>query len=207
MSNIDKDKWFNWYKNILLYLKHRDEKPLVELSQDAFIKELISHNLINIKSKNIQVILALPGQKYSTLNNDMRKKVNEVLANDDVDELMYVCDITLVGEKGINNNLTIKRMLKDFETDNPRLWVQIRPYTLFINNLPASSESVVHRRLDQADIKAELETTRTPIAGIPKIKEWDPQVVWLGARSGEIIAVDRLSGSVGYQTILRRVIL
>ena len=62
-------------------------------------------------------------------------------------------------------------MVKDFEADNPKIWVQVRPYTLFINNLPESSESVLHRRLDQDAIKAELEEMRTPLVGLPRVRQ------------------------------------
>ena len=207
MSATDKEKWYNWYGNILRYLKYRKETPTEELSKEALVKEMINSNLVNIKSETIQIILTHPGQKYSTIANESKKKINEVLRDDSVDELIYLADITFIGERGVTYQESVKKALEDFKSTNNRIWVQIRPYTIFTLDILASTESARHRRLDQEEVKKELEETFTPLVSLPRIKEWDPQVVWIGARAGEIIAVDRLSGSVGIQTVLRRVIL
>jgi DNA-directed RNA polymerase subunit H (RpoH/RPB5) len=207
MSNLEKEQWYNWYKNIVLYFKYRGETLPNVLSKEAFVKEMINSNLVNIKTDKIHVILTAPKQKFSSLNNDMKKKINEILLADSVDEIMYICDITLVGEKGVNYNQTVKKVLEEFKDNNDRIWVQMRPYSLFINNIPECSEIVKHRRLDQKAVREELELTHTPLVSLIRTKEWDPPVVWLGARAGEIIAVERLSGSVGTQTVLKRVIL
>ena len=207
MSVQEKEQWFNWYKNILLYFKYRSENVTEELTKDELIKTMINQNLVNIKSKKIHLILSTPKQKYSLINNEMKKKITEVLLADKVEEIMYVADITLVGEKGASNNQAIKKILDDFKDINKNIWVQIRPYTLFINNIPKCLEITKHRRLDQDKVKEELELTHTVPSSLIKTHEWDPPVAWLGARAGEIISVDRLSGSVGIQTILKRVIL
>ena len=65
MSIQEKEEWYNYYKNILLYFKYRNETVKEELSKEDLIKEMISHNLVNIKSKKIQVILTSPKQKFS----------------------------------------------------------------------------------------------------------------------------------------------
>jgi DNA-directed RNA polymerase subunit H (RpoH/RPB5) len=207
MSNPEKEQWYNWYKNIVLYFKYRGETLPNVLSKEAFVKEMINGNLVNIKTDKIHVILTAPKQKFSTLNNDMKKKINEILLAESAEEIMYICDIMLVGEKGVNYNQTIKKVLEEFHDTNDKIWVQIRPYSLFINNIPECTEVVKHRKLDQDNIRAELELTHTPLISLIRTKEWDPPVAWLGARAGQIIAVDRLSGSVGTQTVLKRVIL
>lgn len=207
MSAADKEKWHNWYKNILQYLKYRKESPTEELSKDALVKEMINNNLVHIKTKKICIILTYPGQKYSSIANESKKKINDVLHQDKVEELLYIADITFIGDKGVTYQASIKKMLVDFKSTNPNIWVQIRPYSIFTIDILTSTESVKHRRLEQEVIKKELEESYIPLISLPRIKEWDPQAVWIGARAGEIIAVDRLSGSVGIQTVLRRVVL
>ena len=163
--------------------------------------------IFHVERKKIHVILTVPKQKFSSLNTDMKKKINEILLADSAKEIMYVCDIMLVGEKGVTYNQTIKKLVDEFKATNDKVWVQIRPYSLFINNIPKCLEVVKHRKLDQDAIKKELELTHTPLASLIRTKEWDPPVSWLGAKVGEIIAVERLSGSVGTQTVLKRVIM
>jgi DNA-directed RNA polymerase subunit H (RpoH/RPB5) len=207
MSVQEKEEWYNYYKNILLYFKYRGEVVKEELSKEDLIKEMISHNLVNIKSKKIQIILTSPKQKYSGLNNETKKKITEVLNNDKVEELMYICGVTLAKKDNATQLKTIDNLLQDFQHINDKIWVQIRPYTTFINNIPECFEVVKHYRLNQEDVKKELELTHTPVSSLMKIHEWDPPVTWLGARAGEVIGIQRLSGSIGEQTILRRVVL
>lgn len=207
MSITDKDRWYNWYKNIIKYLQYRKETPLEELTKEDVVKGMINNNLINIKSKKIQIILTNPNGKYSSINNESKKKINEVLAVDKVEELIYLADITYIGDKGVIISSTVKKLLDEVSSNNPNIWVQIRPYTLMTNDVLASTEMVPHYRIDQSKIKAELEETMTPLSSLPMIKEWDPGVAWIGARAGEIIGIERLSGSVGSQMIYRRVVL
>ena len=207
MSTTDKGMWYNWYKNIVQYFKYRDETPDKILSKEEVVREMINNNMVHIKNKKIHVILTYPGQKFSNISADSKKKITDILNKDEVDELMYLADITFVGDKGQMFQESVKKMITDLKHINNRIWVQIRPYTIFTMDILASTESVKHKRIDQEKVKKDLEETMTPITSLPRIKEWDPQVVWIGGKAGEIISVERLSGSVGYQSILRKIVL
>jgi DNA-directed RNA polymerase subunit H (RpoH/RPB5) len=75
------------------------------------------------------------------------------------------------------------------ETDAVRT---LRAFDLFATELPMTDACVCARHsIASAAERAGLVASRFDIAGLPRISKNDPQVVWIGGRSGDLIRIDR----------------
>jgi DNA-directed RNA polymerase subunit H (RpoH/RPB5) len=131
----------------------------------------------------------------------VKKKIKD-LASKGVSEIVYVNGLRYVSEKPDSNITKANAIVADY----PDTWIQFRPYTTFNLVKPESTLIPPHTIITKEELLRQLGMMYIDISTIPLIHEWDPIIVWIGGRKGDIIQVDRLSASVGRSTFYRIVI-
>lgn len=177
------------FDNIKEFIKYRYNVDYKDtgFNEQAFRAD--EYTKIHIPSTTI-LLFNDSSTKYKSINAETRKLIKD----------------NIKGKKEL-----ILIMNKDIEemdiNDYPDVWVQVRRITTFYINVPRCKQIPRHtREADQDSIQKSLSGWYTNTKSIPRISLFDPPVVWLGARKGDIISVDRPSVSSGYQTIYRVVV-
>ena len=205
---MNKEYIYNVYKNLFKYLSYRNKNIPVILDRKDFFEEFDTTNIVLIKSDDIIIILTKPNTKYSTFLSESKKKIKDICnANENIKELLYICDINYIALKTNTSLNLVKKSIIEFKELYPHIWFQIRPYKIFILDIPNCTIIPKHRIISNTEAKKMLDIEHNRKNEIPQIYEWDTPVTWLGARAGEFIEIDRLSPVVGIQKIIRHVIL
>lgn len=182
------------YLNVFKYIKGRKlvtEDVIIPFYD--FISKATSDQRIIINTDKSIIVIAIPDTKYATLNIDSRKYIKD-LCKKDKEEILYICDIFNMGDKRVSNSVVIKKLLDDINIINNKIFVQIRNYRNFIIDIISSNVVPKHRIVEDKDeFKKTLKNMHIKLSSIPKILDCDTPIVWLGARPGDVIEVDRPS--------------
>lgn len=122
---------------------------------------------------------------------DSINKENEVL-----DELIIIADESNFLKKNFKEIL-LPYKKKEVHNDHTGISAIYNAYpTIYFRfNLPKSSSVNHHSIMTKEEIKKELESEYINISQLPTIFEYDPNIVWIGARHGDVVKIMRLYGS------------
>ena len=202
---MNRENIYKIYGNLLIYLDRRGKTVPAKLSKKDCIGELNSDNMIVIRSDNVVIALTKYGSKYSTLLAESKKRIKELCDSDGITELLYICDVSYTGLKTNTSLNLIHKIIQEIKQEFKKVWLQIRSYQTFQYIIPDCIDVPEHRIVPLEDAEEMLKKEYKKKSSILQIYEWDNPVVWLGARSGDFVEVDRYTPSVGMQKILRYV--
>lgn len=203
---MDKKYYYHIYNNLFEYLVYRNKKLPKKLTQLEFNESFDADNLIVIYADDIAIILTKHGSKYAVLGADGKRKIKDISTKNKLSEILYICDINYVADKTATSLTSTNKMLQDLKQTYPDIWFQIRPYKTFELNIPQSVAVPKHTIASKEDVDKLLNVEHKTKNSIPQIYEWDPPICWLGGRSGQFVEVERYSGIIGIQKVIRHII-
>lgn len=186
---MEVDLW-QIYINLQVLLKYREWRVIPEkVDHETFAKIMKTNKHINIVGKNRY------GQDSTiVLTNHTSNIANHTKDFDSVISPLNG-EIILVSNKVLTNNI------REYAA---KLHKNISSY-MFFNFaivMPLAPMVPVHRILtDQNEINMILENISK--INLPKININDAQIIWLGAKIGDIIEITRLSEATGYSMTYR----
>lgn len=196
------------YINIHQFIKYRYDVEISPLSREEFTKSYLSNKYIDIKTKDVVIILTMDGGEYSGTGAAIKKiLVKYMKQSPSLKELILVSrfNFIVVNNGVIADLVAAKKLVSDLTSgDDRQIWVQVRPKSIFYTVIPSITWLSPHRRIDQSIITG-TGSKWIDIKTLPRIEEFDPYVTWIGARAGEVIEIDRYTPSVGKQSIYRLV--
>lgn len=205
---MNKEYIYNVYKNLFKYLSYRNKSIPDILDRKDFFEEFDITNIILIKSDDIVIILTKPNTKYSTFLSESKKKIKDICnSNETIREFLYICDVNYIALKTNTSLNLVKKTIIELKYIYPNIWFQIRPYKIFVLDIPNCTVIPKHRIISTTKVKQMLDIEYNRKNEIPQIYEWDTPVTWLGAKAGDYVEIDRISPAVGIQTIIRHVII
>jgi DNA-directed RNA polymerase subunit H (RpoH/RPB5) len=189
----------NIYNNLFIYLKYRNIKAKTQqLDGASFTKTMHNDGYVNIVGDGIVILLIHPDKKYSKLDMNMKTLVKKYSG---CDELLIVSKISYTVEQNITKIKGIISSIPDCKT-----LINFRSYMTFIYDIPNHILSVGHKIINKEDIKTDFGLVYLSIKELPKIYDHDPQSTWLGAKTGDIIEIERISPVAGATIVYREVI-
>lgn len=196
------------YINIHQFIKYRYDTDVTPLSQKEFTKTYMSNKYIDIKTKDVVIILTLDNSDYSGTGAATKKLLVKYMKQSPaLKELILVSNFNfiMINNGVIADLVAAKKLINDLtSTDDSKIWVQVRPKSIFYTVIPSITWIPVHRRIDQSII-TNTASRWIDVKTLPRIDEFDPYVTWIGAKVGEVIEIDRYTPSVGKQSIYRLV--
>ncbi len=126
-----------------------------------------------------------------------------------LDEVLLIVDDAFLSKKNVLD------VVRSFQKDGPEgedpvgaqgAFYTVRPYHNFMCNIPAAQIVPKHQILAPNQVKAFLEWHKLKLGSLPLIRDSDPPVVWLGARPGQVILIERDSETSVRAEVLRRVV-
>ena len=206
---MDGPTYYNYYKNIILYIAHRGLTATYEspLTEKEFTRVFEGKWFVNIPTEESLIIMTHPLHKYGTFNAETKKLVKTYLGKSVYSECLLICEIVYHRDDKLHmSKQLVHKMQKEINTLFPSVWMQVRPYSVFIANIPIREGASVHSLPDQEKAMQELKIERREVNELSSINIWDPPIVWLGGRRGQIIEVNRITPSVGLIRILHVIV-
>ena len=196
------------YTNIIEYLKYRGlNVPKNILSKQQLYNVLDTEYVHVIFSDNIVILLTSAyNSKYSIVGADGKRKVKEILSKGKYTELIYICDINYINSKTNTSINSIERILSELKILYSNVYIQFRPYSTFEFIVPYCDAVSKHRLVTKEYVMEYLNKQQQKIGSLPKIHDYDPPIVWLGAKKGDFVEIDIPSESVGVSERIRLVI-
>lgn len=221
------------YQNVRAMLEYRKVDVISsKLDQTKLISQIEGTDYVVIYGKRnaddirggamVAAIIILPNSKYSTKTQDFAKLILSIQNSKEMsDPNIKFHNVVVV----INNtsrvkaakatedsnrsglsSLIQKKINSVINVDPSLLLVEVYNYRLFLIELPKHAVSQVHTIVDAEELKLVVDTLRKPINEFPRIMVGDPQIVWLGARPGQVIKIMRMSDSAGVFPTYRLVV-
>ena len=158
------------------------------LSNELFDKHMNSNNLINIpfidtsNKKRIQIILLCEGNIIKT--DDLKKIFNKM--NKEQAQVMII----------------LEKYLRDASVDQlaesyPNLEIKYYLHKNFVTIIPEYSLCSKHTILSPEEANRVLIDLATELHLLQKIHDNDPQIIWIGAKEGDIVQLESKSQITG----------
>jgi len=196
------------YTNMPKFLQYRGvQTTYVFAPIDKFAGTLNSYEHVKIngervdsrgKKQLVYIVILSPGSKYATRAPDFRKLYNTLAKSTDPTEVMFV------SEQELTNH--IRKQMDDIRRENPNVYIEAYTYDKFMIVYPEHVAIPPHRIATQTEVDQYYNDFGIAREDMPKIMVSDTPVMWLGAKSGDVISVTRRSESAGYSAIMRHVI-
>ena len=198
------DLYERLYKNIGVFVKFRYNHSIPVKTKKDIYRELIKNDYItiDIPTADATILFTYADGKYNGINSTSRKLIKDKV-NKKSKEIMHIIHCPINSD----NLPAIYKFIGDIHKDlSQNIWVQIRSIACFEYNLPKQRQIPTHLKIDKKDLEEVLNKVYIDIKIIPKIREFDPPIVWLGLKPKEYVKVIRQSISSGTTTVYRQVI-
>jgi DNA-directed RNA polymerase subunit H (RpoH/RPB5) len=127
-------------------------------------------------------------------NKNIKKIIDTALANESVDEIIIIAEKMHFNKKPfIDIVQEFKRHEKSKDFDGEKPIFNAYPSINFLFDLPNHCMVPKHRIMTDAEIQSELFSEYIKKNDIYTIYEFDPPIVWLGGREGQVVEVIRQS--------------
>lgn len=117
-----------------------------------------------------------------------------------IDTLLLVLDDIMLHKK------TIIDTIRAAEEKNKTVRYVLASHRSLATKIPDAACVPTHRILDEDSFQAYIKRERLTEHGIPTIIETDPPLVWIGARPGDRVEIERISENAGIGIAIRTVI-
>lgn len=202
-------------------LLSEDKLTLEQISQTMEASDYITIYGYRAKSDirvaaGVAALIVSRDSKYSTRTQDFDKLITSIGNNASMktclnragtafvniiviinNTLRKVAKTTDEDGKSTLSSLLQKKINLSINIDPTALLVEVYNYKLFSINILNHFLSQPHAITSDSELKLVTEILRKPVNEFPKINISDPQVVWLGARVGQVVKISRVSDSAG----------
>ncbi len=194
------DNQFTRYQNILTFAKDWRKYEVVsdvlstELFRDAIQRDeyvIIECNDLK-KNRNVLIYLFEKNSKYSTSSQDLRKLLKKI---------KDPCDVILITYAAFN--VYGRKAISTFKHLNIFTYLHV----IFDLVIPHGPLCYPHRILSKEEVLNLCnEDLCCYLPNLPKIFDEDPQCIWIGAESGDVVEIKMLSDISG-ETIHYRAVV
>ena len=133
-----------------------------------------------------------PVSKYATKSPDFKLLIKQKIGNKKLEDKL---DFIFISELTVSN--FIEKVIIGMRQEYPNLYAEFYNYNKFIVEIPKVASIPLHEFAQDDEVNELLSDYYKTKADFPKIKVYDPPVVWLGARPGDIIKIHRISETAG----------
>jgi DNA-directed RNA polymerase subunit H (RpoH/RPB5) len=191
------------YQNLIEFTNYRKLKLLNEkLTLDKFKKIILSRdNIILLKCQHLKDntlcnVLLLPSN-----NNHIEKKIPLKKFTNNNPDFENISKFIVITEKIILDSNILNPQNYKFIIENHIM----KNFRIIVPNYHVlTSKHEIVCNIDEKERVKNLDLNEI-ITQLPKISICDPQIIWLGARIGDIIRIHRTSNSTGRQLYYRLV--
>ena len=156
--------------------------------------QITAENSVPRGSRNIVYILILSNDDNGDIkkNKILKKNIDTIDKYDVLDELIIIADEIQFGKKSFIDCII---GLKQNESKKTAIY-NAYPSKFFRCDIPNIVNIYYHRIISDEEIIKELSSEYISIANIPTIYTYDPIIVWIGGRPGNVVEIIRNSQTI-----------
>ena len=115
-------------------------------------------------------------------------------------------DVILISSSNVGTHMY--KFINKINNEQPTTqMIYIYKYDLFKIIVPEYSLAPKYTILSDEEVKKQLETVHLTRYSLPKILETDPQMIWIGAKAGQVVRYEYLSEitihNIGYSIVIK----
>jgi DNA-directed RNA polymerase subunit H len=163
------------------------------IKNNGFI-QITAKNLAPRNSRDVVYILILSNEDNGDIkkNKILKKNIDMIDKYDVLDELIIITDEIQFAKKSFIDCIMA---LKQNESKNTAMY-NAYPSKFFRCDIPNIVNIYLHRILSDEEIIKELSSEYIATANIPTIYTYDPIIVWIGGRPGDVVEIIRNSQTI-----------
>lgn len=225
MNNINQTI-YNIYKNIQVFYKYRnlisldthmsDEELNTTIQRNKFIilkaihqkdesnKDLINEIISKPSKKDNKLdihvyylVILYPNAEYDSKRAEFKKLMNMIT--------YPRSDVLLISSSKIGTHM--QKFINKINEEHPTQTVYSYGYSLFKTIVPEYSLAPKYKILTNEEIKKQLDSMHITIHSLSRILDTDPQMVWIGAKAGQVVRYEYLSEitiyNIGYSIVIK----
>ncbi len=208
------------YTNLPAFLRHRglepEEKlePGLEGQRDKVVARLMRFGYYQVSARRpdtgaagrtlVVILLLDPDHKYAHHSKDLRGLVAAQALGARrarLHEVIVVAPERVLEKKHLT---AVFRELRAAGAAPP--YYNLYPYYVFSAPIPEAANVPRHRLMSAPEARAHLRRERLVGERLPELLASDPPAVWLGARPGDYVEIERPSETAGLAFAVRRVV-
>lgn len=200
---------YECYKNLEKLLEYRNASTEYKfMTKATFEKEFSHYEMLTIKAtrndkhgkRNFYIFLTSPESKYATKLPEFKKMMRAIPEKEFDDNL----EVLIISEQPLTNFIT--REIASRRTEHPKLYIEHHDYSKFSIVIPEHPSVPRHTIMDQKELDELLTSYHRQKENLQRIFSHDTPIVWLGARPGDVVKIERISETVGVSEGYRVVI-
>lgn len=224
MNNINQTI-YNIYKNIHVFYSYRNLTSIDSLITNEELNASIQRNkyiilkaihqddiaekkkveeMILSKSKKIDTdvrvyytIILYPNTDFDSKRSEFKKILNLVT--------YPKSDVFIISSSKIGTHM--QKFINKLNEVQEEQKIYSYEYPLFKTIVPEYSLAPKYKILSKDEIKKQLESVYINIQSLPKILDTDPQMIWIGAKEGQVVQYEYLSEvtiyNIGYAIVIK----
>lgn len=185
------------YNNVIAMFRYRNVRLISARidDEDELIKTLNRSNHVIIVGEkddldgtkvSVRAIVLANDSKTSVKSTDIASMIKRI------EEVKAVCEVIFVSLNGVNS---VSKMI-DKGTLNPASpirFLEDLTYSTFVIEIPKHVLIPKHRLMQKDEVKAIAKNAKIMRENMQIIRSTDPMAIWIGARSGDVVEIERLS--------------
>ena len=193
-----------------------DDEIIGDMERYGYVRiDGISKQSRGFRNRIVFIVMKSNDNNSNGGNLELRKikKIIEIINNDDVtkndklDEFFLIVNKEYFGRKNFDD--IVKELYNkqkgglDLEGELP--YYSVLPYHNFSFSVPKCKILYPHILMSKEDVDELLQKERINFRDLPSILTSDVNIIWLGARVGQVVRIDRYSESALESIYYRRV--
>lgn len=208
------DEFTPWevYSNLLKMFEYRGIESTSEQMDSDTLAQRLSHYYFVIitgtrpptspREHHITVVLLAPNSNLASKSGDFKRLLSKIkIVENDTNNIIFVAKPT----DNTSGPLTkhIEKKLVTYRAEHPNVYVETRPYSIFVIEVPRHVLVPVHIIPSVEEVDKFCAMYYTSRENFPKISVNDAMAVWIGLRPGDVVKIYRLSETAGQSVVYR----
>ena len=198
-----------------------DEKSTEADARDTIIPLLVRFGYYRVDARRasesggvrdtVVILLLAPESKYAHHSGDLRglissldsdKKLRRAQARDRLHEVIVIAAAAVLSKKNLTDVIC---NFRESAVPGPPFY-NLYPYRTFATVIPEAAAVPRHRLMPAQEAREYMRRERLSATDLPRILASDPPLVWLGARAGDYVEIERASETACQATVVRLVV-
>lgn len=198
------------YENLRSLITYRNiDTPHTWYDETAFTKEMNTVELVKIKGtrddvhgkRDIIILLLAPNAEASSSSPAFKKMFKNFITT-----TQLTAGIEILVISSIAPSSHIRQQIFTYRREFPNIFIEYDTYPKFSIVVPEHILVPKHKIMTTDEYDAAFKLYKINKEDFPKIVSDDPMVLWLGARPGDVLEIERESEAMGVASGYRIVV-
>jgi len=180
-----------------------------DMDKNGYITVAAINNNPRNKRKFVIILIFKEDSGTMLTQSNIKQTIERMQKNieDELDEIIITSSSDNCKKQGVISGVESFKIdgSKSLDLEGKYPYYNLYPFDIFCTDIPAHVESHKHEIMSPAEVEQLLKDLCKPITSLQIEKSDDPQVVWVGARPGQVLRVISPSSITGEMIVYKYV--